>query len=244
METTDYWDLIVHRIAIASLAFLASTVFSIAHADRDAIANFEQQQPTLPVWQPEGGEEISFIVRRNGSRFGRHEVSFEKTESGDLKVNNDILLRVKIGPFTAYNYEHESQEIWQDGRLVSLTGETRKERNDLEVDASFRDEELIVEGTRYEGAVPNNIIPSSHWNVQEVYSSAILSSEAGQILPIEVINRGRETITVAGQDIAATKYTLKSELDVDLWYDDQGRWIKCAFEARGQEIVYELQSLY
>jgi hypothetical protein len=35
-----------------------------------------------------------------------------------------------------------------------------------------------------------------------------------------------------------------SDIDVDGWYDDQGRWVKLAFEARGQQIEYVLSEMY
>jgi len=55
---------------------------------------------------------------------------------------------------------------------------------------------------------------------------------------------GRDTIIVAGEALETTHYRLKSDLNVDLWYDDQSRWVKLLFNARGQQIEYVLTSLY
>ena len=51
-------------------------------------------------------------------------------------------------------------------------------------------------------------------------------------------------INTGGEEIEATHYRLKSDITVDLWYDDQGRWVKLGFEARGQQIDYVLKDLY
>lgn len=232
------------RSIIIAAAFATSALLPSAHADSDIVANFEQTEPTIPVWQPKGGEEISFLVRRNGSKFGSHDVSFEKLDDGTLRVENDILLRVKFGPITAYNYEHQSEELWSDGSLVSIEGETRKERSDFIIDAERVGDVIQVNGTVYSGEAPASIIPSSHWNIRELYSTAMLSSEGGQLLPVSVEKRGVETLSIGGKSIEATRYTLSSDLDVDLWYDAEGHWVKCAFQARNQNIVYELQSIY
>ena len=103
---------------------------------------------------------------------------------------------------------------------------------------------LAVDGSGYEGTAPAGIIPSSHWNIREVFSSQILSTESGELLDVEVTKIGEERLDVAGQAIDATHYRLVSDLTVDLWYDDQGRWVQLSFEARGQTIDYRLAEIY
>ena len=61
---------------------------------------------------------------------------------------------------------------------------------------------------------------------------------------MKVVNKGREAIKVGKKTIEANRYLMDSALDVDLWYDDDGRWVKLAFEARGQQIEYVLADLY
>ncbi|MEM8636546.1 MAG: DUF6134 family protein [Pseudomonadota bacterium] len=199
---------------------------------------------TMPIWQPQGGETIAFEVLRKGKPFGTHSVAFEALDDGTLRVSNDIDLQVKFGPITAYKYRHESTETWRDGSLIELVGETRKEGEDLEVTASLLADGLGVEGTNYSGIVGAGVIPSSHWNSAQVFQDAILSSEGGQMLDITVDNLGEELLAIAGENIPATRFRLYSDITFDLWYDAEGRWVKCAFEARGQNIVYVLQELY
>ena len=77
-----------------------------------------------------------------------------------------------------------------------------------------------------------------------MYSDVMLSTETGELLKIDVEKVGRETVQVGPETLEADRYRLRSRLDVDLWYDDAGRWVKLAFEARGQEIEYRLRELY
>jgi hypothetical protein len=72
----------------------------------------------------------------------------------------------------------------------------------------------------------------------------LLSTEDGEILNVKVVNKGRETIKAGNKTIEANRYLMDSALDVDLWYDDDGRWVKLAFEARGQQIEYVLANFY
>ena len=78
----------------------------------------------------------------------------------------------------------------------------------------------------------------------QVYQEQMLSTETGEVLDIEVEGLGDDQVKVGDQMIDATHYRLKSDLTVELWYDDQSRWVKLAFEVRGQEIEYVLNALY
>ncbi|MEO0882592.1 MAG: DUF6134 family protein [Pseudomonadota bacterium] len=227
-------------IALAAMALPVTAFSDTAHSDLVG----EADTAVLPVWEPIGGETISFEVLRKGKPFGTHVVSFDKSEDGTLQVVNDIDLQVKFGPITAYRYRHDSTEVWEEGKLVTLTGETRKEGKDLSVSALASDAALGVTGTNYSGTVGADVIPSSHWHSGQVFSDAVLSSEGGQMLDLRVDNLGIETVTVDGEQIEATRFRLYSDLSFDLWYDADGRWVKCAFEARGQAIEYVLQDLY
>ena len=199
----------------------------------------------LPVWQPEGATEISFEVLRKGKPFGWHNLSFLPTDDGGFTARSDIELTAKIGPITAYKYRHDSVETWQDGRLVGLEAETRKNGKSIVARAEVTEAGLLVEGTNYNDTYPATIIPANHWNISQLYSDTMLSTEGGQPLDVVVEILGRETLTIAGQPIEATKFKLVSDLTVLLWYDDNGRWLKLDFTARGnQKIEYVLQELY
>lgn len=228
-----------------ALAILTLLIAFPAYADEvNNAVDPTQAEQTVPVWFPEEGAQIDFEVLRKGKPFGRHVLTFSPQEDGTLQVENDIELTAKIGPFTAYKYRHTSTETWSGGRLTALEGETRKDGDDLMMTANVREDELFVEGSNYTGRAPADIIPSSHWHSTEVFSDEILSSEGGQLLDVQTENMGTDTVTVAGEDIETTKFKLVSDLTVYLWYDTEGRWVKCAFEARGQTIEYILQALY
>jgi len=168
----------------------------------------------LPIWQPEEATEISFEVLRKGKPFGWHNVSFEPTREGEFTATSDIELTAKIGPITAYKYRHDSVETWKDGRLVGLEAETRKNGKSLVARAEVTDAGLSVEGTNYNDTYPATIIPANHWNISQLYSDKMLSTEGGQPLDVIVENLGRETVTIAGQAIEATKFKLVSDLTI------------------------------
>lgn len=225
------------RIAIAGIlgAFIALS----AHADETA------EQVSLPTqWMATDGAVIDFTVLRKGKPFGRHLLTFDRDESGELTVTTDVDLRVKIGPITAFRYRLDSVENWVNGQLVGLNGTSNSDGRKARVSAVQEDGELVIESTKFDGVLPLTTIPSSHWNRMQVYQQQMLSTETGEVLEIDVETIGEDTVLVGGEPIEATHYRLKSDLTVDLWYDTQSRWVKLAFKVRGQDIEYVLNELY
>ena len=208
-------------------------------------ADTEAKPVIMPTpWSVADGATINFDVLRGGSPFGSHKLNFSSDGAGDVTVTTDVDLKVKIGPITAYRYELDSIEQWSDGRLVALNSRTNSNGKKKRVDVRRVGSGLDVDATGFEGIVDAAMIPSSHWNLLQMYGDQMLSTETGEVLDINVEQLGREIVVVGGAALEATRYRLSSELAVDLWYDDQSRWVKMLFEARGQSIEYILNELY
>ncbi len=219
---------------------LASIVLAAAVAQTALADNVPAPDP----WTPSAGDQISFEVLRKGKPFGDHILSFDKAEDGTLQVTTDVDLKAGLGPITVFRYSLDSTEKWQDGKLVSLSGQTNDDGDRTSVDADREGDTLTIDGTAYTGEAPADIIPSSHWNIKQMYSDVMLSTEDGELLDIKVEQIGRDNVMIGGQSVPADHYRLTSDITVDLWYDDAGRWVKLAFEARGQAIEYRLRQLY
>lgn len=196
------------------------------------------------TWSPQPGDVIAFDVLRKGKPFGSHLVTFGEDGEGRLVAKTDVRLKAGIGPITVFKYELDATEVWQAGELVSLTGKVDDDGKKGAVEAVRRGPSLQVDGTDFDGQVPASIIPSSHWNVAAIRSTNLLSTGNGEILDVTVTEQGEEPVLVAGEQVQATRYLLDSDIDVTLWYDDAGRWVKLAFEARGQDIEYVLAKSY
>ena len=196
------------------------------------------------VWTPRDGDVIRFNVLRQGKPFGTHEVRFGVLPDGTIEAHTDVKLRAGFGPIPLYRYDLQATERWQDGRLVALEGEVYKDGKAGAVTAAMDGNVIDVEGTGFEGTVPATTIPASHWNIAETRASTLLSSENGQMIDVSVRPEGRETLEIAGEAVEANKFLLDSDIDVTLWYDDAGRWLKLSFSARGQQIDYVLEAPY
>lgn len=195
---------------------------------------------------PQGGETIRFNVYRGNSDFGTHEVRFSR-DGDELVAEVSVRLQAGFGPVTVFRYEHDSVERWRDGQLVALEGETLKDGDRFPVEAVNDGSGIVSEGVLPEGeshteTLPADIIPSSHWRGYEEDLGQILNTEHGDAMPVEITDMGFDEIEADGGTIRARRIRLEGTLTVDLWYDENGFWAGCAFEARGQSIRYVRQA--
>lgn len=227
--------------ALAAIFGAAPSFADTAETDRISTP-VSQEAPA--AWQPEDGDQIVFNVLRKGKEFGTHKVIFDVESNDSFTARSDVQLKAGLGPITVFKYELDATETWKNGTLVALEGRTNDDGDDEFVEAGVDGKNLAIEGSAYSGNAPIGIIPSSHWNIQQAFSRQILSTETGELLDTNVEKIGRDTLTIGGEEVEATHYRLQSDLTVDLWYDDQSRWVKLGFEARGQQIDYVLTQLY
>lgn len=194
---------------------------------------------SLPAPVPaEPPADIVFDVYRNDTPFGEHAVRFDQTAGGDLRVEIDIELEAGFGPITVFRYEHEAEEIWSDGRLARLQAATLKDGDWNRVDVERAGPDTLVSGSVERGYLP----PSSHWRGYAAGTGEILNTETGDAMAVEIEDLGMDTVETAAGPVEARHIRMSGTLTVDLWYDADGRWVGCEFEARGQTIRYVLRN--
>ena len=175
-------------------------------------------------------QDIVFEVFRNDQPFGQHSVSFEQ-DGETLRARTEIELKVKVGPFTVFRYEHEANETWQDGALVALSAETLKDGEITRFDYDRNREDIA--------RMMDQLLPSTHWRSYDLSTSEILNTETGEALGVTLTDLGWETIQTGSGEVEARRVRMVGNLTVDLWYDAAGNWVGCLFEARGQTVRYQ-----
>jgi len=190
-----------------------------------------------PSAQADAPPDLYFDVYRNGTPFGEHVVRFEETLDGRTLVDIEIELSVRLGPITLFRYEHQAAEVWREGELIGFTSNTLRDGERLRT-------EIIRESAdqlRSPAGVLPDLPPSSHWQGYAPGLTEILNTETGEPMDVEVTDLGPDLFEAPEGPVSARRYRMQGSLTVDLWYDETGRWIGCAFDARGQEIVYRLR---
>jgi len=182
---------------------------------------------------------VEFEVLREGEPFGLQTITVSEHD-GQLVAESDANLRASFGPLTLFSYSQRCSETWRGGALTSLQCATRKNGRLKAVLGQLDNGALHMSGTVGDIVFDAGTPPTSWWTRPPLTLREMINSETGERLPVRVSYIGRETITAYGQRLAADHIRVQGTLGVDLWYDDQGHWISCAFSAQGQHVTYRL----
>lgn len=186
-------------------------------------------------------ETRAFRAFRKGDDIGHHRVSV--TRLGDeTRVKVDISLIVRLAGFLpVYHYHHQSEELWRDNRLVRLVSTTDDDGDQQYLKAETApDGSLKVDGSKYRGLVPADIMPTSYWNGDFPSRSLLLDTQNGRLLKVQVAPLPSKP--EEGVPPGSRRYKLDGDLRLEIWYDPQQRWTKTRFGASdGSVIDYRLQ---
>ena len=183
---------------------------------------------------------IDFKVYRDGDEIGHHRVIFSRDGESTI-ADVDIELSVSFASIRVFHYKHTSRETWRDGQLISIKSSTDNDGEPMALDVERVDAGLDIEGTKFTGQAVGTLVPSSYWFKDTIKQSQIIDTQNGRVFPVTIAKVGQETIEAGGQQITATRYTLQEQLVMNLWYDDQGNWVKTSFDSDGSTIDYVLQ---
>jgi len=184
---------------------------------------------------------LSFDVFRDGSRIGSHSISFLRESPESMSVEIDINLEVKFGPFTVFDFSHRNTTEWKNGHLWRMQSVTNDNGDYHEVNAKNTGELLQVSGSGIDTySIGPNILPTTYWMASTVMQSELINSQTGERIDIKVREVGREDISAPGGLVPAKRYKMTGDLEIDLWYDDNGILAGLAFRARGSDVTYRL----
>jgi hypothetical protein len=181
------------------------------------------------------GNEINFDVERDGDVVGQYVVNFTRTDQGvlaDARVDVDVsLLFVPI-----YSLRYHAREVWNGGELQSIEAFTNDDGDLVHVQATRDSEGLQVKTN--EGAFETPaVLPISHWNAALLEGGPLLNGMTGEVDEIEVFDQGLDTVSTRNGSLRARHYLYSGDLNGEIWYDEEGRWVKLRFRANDGSMI-------
>jgi hypothetical protein len=181
---------------------------------------------------------IEYDVYRKGKKIGQHKVIF-KREDGQLIVDTEFKIKVKIFFVTVYRFIFDVAGTWQDGKLVSMTGEVNDNGKKIKIDAYVDyDGKFYTTGKKGAFVADTWVYPTNHWNIGAVDQSVVLNTLTGNLVKVEVVRHGIETVETVTGPVEAEKFEYTGDLrDINVWYDSEGRWVKMVFTTKAGETI-------
>lgn len=187
------------------------------------------------------GEEILFSVYRDGSEVGFHRTRFAR-DGGELLVDSRFELKIRILFVTAYRYSYESHARWRDGKLHRLSALVDDDGNTRRLEAAWHKDEMVIESTDTRETVTAPIFPTNHWNAAVLGQRQVLNTLTGAVNQVAITPHEETTITTERGPVRARRHRYTGDLEVDVWYDEAGRWVAMRFEGKdGSTIEYRCE---
>ena len=181
-----------------------------------------------------------FAVSREGSPIGRHGLRFTQ-DGARTTAEITIELQVKVAFITVYRYRHVNREIWDGDDLLSFASRTDDNGTAHRVQARRSGDRILVESDQGTVEAPADALPTTYWHRRFLDRPHWIDTQNGRLLSCSVSSRGVERIAAADREIAADRFAVAGDLQLDLWYVGE-QWVKLAFPGPdGTPIDYRLQ---
>lgn len=167
---------------------------------------------------------------------GSHVVTLA-TEGDRRRVTVERRLEVTRLLITVYREETSTEELWEEGRLVSFRRETRDGGSPERLALAVRDGQLVFADSGKPTGLPAGTFPTNPWNPEILEETLLFDTDDGSA--VRVVSRfvGRESVTVAGERLEASRYEMEGDQRRSLWYDALGRLVRMEIHRGGGETV-------
>ncbi|MEZ5478995.1 MAG: DUF6134 family protein [Thiolinea sp.] len=169
----------------------------------------------------------NFQVLLDDKPIGTHQFQLRPRADGSLQVSSQARFQVRFLGFTAYGYQHDSQEYWRGNCLSKLTTTTNDNGKQLSVRGQRDSDGFTLQTQAERHDYPACIRSFAYWNLDYLRSPQLLNTQTGELIKVQLQALGRENIPVEdGETVSALRYRLSGpDLQIDLWYSDQQRWL-------------------
>ena len=187
--------------------------------------------------------DIGFEIRRDGSAFGSHSLSFGRDDSGRRIVEINIEMEYCLGPLCLFTYKHDNREIWQDGNIAGFRSKTDDNGDRYKVQAKWRNNKVSMKVNGDKRIAPGGAVPTTYWREDMLKADKLINTQNGKVHDIAILEQGQGTYNVAGEMRKARHYVIKTDRRVNIWYDAAtAQWVGLEFQARGSTISYHRNS--
>ena len=208
---------------------LMFALFALSFAASPAFASQDSNTGDLKSVEALYGNELSFDVYRNGDLVGYQNVTFSR-KNDELAVDIDFRLTIKALFITLYEMTYRSDSLWKNDELVALDAHTDQNGKVTTVKARAEGGKLEVDGPNGKATAPLGIFPTDHWNAGVIDSTKLVNTINGHINNVRLVRQGEGKVETERGPVEATHYKYTGEIQNDVWYDAEGRWVQMRFK--------------
>ncbi|MCP4329565.1 MAG: hypothetical protein GY791_14150 [Alphaproteobacteria bacterium] len=186
-------------------------------------------------------EILEYRVLRDGDQIGSHIFTISQDQD-QTRVNVKTDIEVRIAFITAFRFEHERDEVWRNGSLVSIESTTNDDGDEYTIKGWATDDGFLRNVNGRTDSFDNGTGLVSFWDRDLILANnSYFSGVVDETYDVSISSPSVETLWIDERSYDAEHYRMSGDLDYDLWYDSEGSPLKISFEKRGSKIDWILK---
>ncbi|MEM7258836.1 MAG: DUF6134 family protein, partial [Pseudomonadota bacterium] len=177
----------------------------------------------------------TYTIFRKGKPIGTHKVDIAVADKR-LTVDVTSKIRVTVLKIPVFSFDYRATEQWQDNTLLSVESEVQENDKNTIVSMTTQGDQTTLSTGKEKLTTDRLDYTSNHWNPSVLGSRRVFNTLTGQAsdVSIALIDEQSEV-----NGVAATRYRYSGDIEAEVWYDRQGRWVKLQFKGEdGSKIEY------
>lgn len=168
-----------------------------------------------------------FAVHLEDKPIGEHTFTLQRDADG-LRMETRADFAVKFLFFTAYTYQHEATEFWDQRGLARITAFTDANGDISEVEGQRSPEGFQLIRPESSAPLPAGALSFAYWNPAILEAQRLLNSQTGEYQAVSITAAGDASVRFNDTDIPALRYDIALEKgSISLWYaKSDKRWLK------------------
>lgn len=175
-----------------------------------------------------------YRVEMRGKEVGHYkfEVSHEGTRT---RVEVEGTIKVKFLFVTVYRMDHQRVEIWENGKCVSLQGNSDYHDGFYELSLEKRDNKLIWRVNDESRTIRETVVTFIPWKVADFDRATFLTAN-GKAHTVTNRRGGLKPVEINGKTTELRHFRLAGDRERDLYYNSSGILEVLRFEKNGRKI--------
>lgn len=186
-------------------------------------------------------EQLRYSVRH--SVFGNIGTYVNLVQSlGDATtVRTTAHFLVRVLGVGLHREDAERTERWQDGRLMSFFGVTKKNDKTIEIKGEAEGNEFVITSPLGTFNAPATVQPANPWSIKCLNSTTMMRVDNGKIEKVRVNGGSPTAVTIDGTSVPAREYDINGATRYKIWFDQSNIPVMFTVDDDSGKVTFTLQ---
>ena len=132
-------------------------------------------------------------------------------------------------------------ERWQDNRLVSFAGITKRNDDTVEVKGEARGNDFVIRSPLGTFSAPVAVQPANPWSFNCLKTTTMMRVDDGKLEEVRVVGGSETTVEINGTSIPTRQYEIRGATRYTVWFDQNDIPVMFAVDDDTGKVTFKLE---